>query len=612
VDVALPTLAVVLSWLCVGAVLVGCGYLTRSFLLRVAVRSPAGGLRVADLWVGLAVLVAYLQVWSLFSGLHWVVWILPLAAGLTGVALGARRLGRFRVSPRALGVLALPLLGTLWLADRALAPAQDYDLGLYHLNAIAYALRYPAIPGLGNLQERLGAGDAHLLFVSFLQHGPWAGAAPHLANGLLVSMLFLDVAARFARAPGLSSFRNRMALLLVPATVALIGASPGYRVSSPNLDLATFVLVAVGALYAAEAVERGGLPAAALTSTASFALAAATRPLYWLTTVMTGGLLLLGRRPLLRALAVVGALPGALLAGWLARQAVLSGYPFFPTTVAGLPVDWRMPAAAVKDQNRWADSWARWPGKTPDEVLASWHWLSVWLRARAKDLDVIAPLTLLAALVPSLTVARRDGPRPTAPLLVVVVPALASLVVWFLVAPDPRFAFGPIWLVPVALAAWALPPTTRLPTGVLLVSAVVAAGLVWLGVRNLGWFFLAAFDAWALAGIATRLVGRRRLQGLVAQVALVSVALAPVGIVAYGGAFDVVVADQSGPLGTPRTPVPALEPFRTTSGLELSKPAGGADQCWGVSLCAPQPDSRLRLRGTSIRDGFARTPGAAR
>ena len=86
----------------------------------------------------------------------------------------------------------------LWLANRALAAAHDYDLGLYHLNVVEYASRFAAIPGLGNLQSRLGAGDAHLLLVALLGDGPWGGAAPHLANGLLVSILFADIASRFA------------------------------------------------------------------------------------------------------------------------------------------------------------------------------------------------------------------------------------------------------------------------------------------------------------------------------------------------------------------------------------------------------------------------------
>ena len=187
--VVLPTLAVVLAWICVGVVLAGCGFLTRRALLRVLSDSPADGLRPADMWVGLAGLIAYLQVWSLVFPVGWETWPAPVCAGLAGVVLGGRRLGRLRGRTVSLPVIALAALGTLWVANRALGAALDYDLGLYHLNVVEYASKYAAIPGLGNLQSRLGAGDAHLVLVAFLGHGPWGSAAAHLANGLLVSML---------------------------------------------------------------------------------------------------------------------------------------------------------------------------------------------------------------------------------------------------------------------------------------------------------------------------------------------------------------------------------------------------------------------------------------
>jgi hypothetical protein len=587
----------------------GCGFLTRLAIQRLLPGARPGALAAADLWIGLGALLAYLQLWSLGLRIGWAAWIAPLAAGSTGLVLGARRLGRGRLPPSLLP-LGLAALGVLWLANRALAPAQDYDLGLYHLNAVGYALHFPAIPGLANLHERLGASNAHLVLVAFLHHGPWGGAAPHLASGLLVSMLFVDVASRFvARRPaGAPTFTDRLALLLVPAAVVAAGHIPTYRLSSPNLDLAAFVLVAAGLLYAAESVERGFRPEAALAAGGALAAAAATRPLYWLTTLLAcGAVLLARRRPPLRTGAAVLALPGVLLAGWLARQAVLSGYPFFPATVAGLPVDWRVPASVVHDQNRWNDSWARWPGRSPDEVLGSWHWLSVWLRARAKDLDVIAPLAILAVVVPVLAAGRAGPRRPTGPMLAVVVPSLAALVGWFVVAPDPRFALAPIWLVPLALAAWALPPAAgRRPWALLLVATAVAAGLAAIGVRHPAWFLLAAFDLWALAALAAHLLRRTGMRRWLGEAALVSVALASVAIVADGGAFRPVRADGDGPLGTPPQPVASLAPFRTASGLEVWRPAGDADQCWGATLCAPQPSALLRLRGAGLREGFAR------
>lgn len=359
--VVLPTLAVCLVWICVGIVLVGCGFLTRRALLRLLSNAaPTDGLSVADLWIGLAALVAYLQLWSLVRGVGWESWPLPVCAGLAGVAIGGRRLGRLRPGKlrsklASLPVLALAALGTLWVANRGLGAALDYDLGLYHANVVEYTSRYAAIPGLGNLQSRLGAGDAHLVFLAFLGHGPWGAAASHLVNGLLVSMLFVDIASRFVlrrEATLAPSFTRRMALLLAPATVTVVAIGINYRLASPNLDLAAFVLVAVGALYLAESVENGFLPAAALTSVATFAVAAATRPLYWLAVVVAAVLLVVGVRHtaeaqtpprLLRVAGLVCVLPVTLLLGWMARQAILSGYPFMPVTLGGLPVDWRVP-----------------------------------------------------------------------------------------------------------------------------------------------------------------------------------------------------------------------------------------------------------------------------
>jgi len=125
------------------------------------------------------------------------------------------------------------------------------------------------------------------------------------------------------------------------------------------------------------------------------------------------------------------------------------------------------------------------------------------------------------------------------------------------------------------------------------------------GVSNLGWLVLAAFDVWLVAVLGARLLRRGSLARLAALAAVVSVALAPVGIVAHDGAFDLVHAGGSGPLGTPPLPVASLVPFVTASGLQLFQPAGGADQCWGATLCAPQPRAVVRLRGDDVRNGFA-------
>lgn len=538
----LPTLAVAGTWLVVAALIAGCGSLARRGLLAVASVPTSDRLRRSDLWIGLAVLTAFLQVWSLFAAISWAAWLPPVLAGLIGVAPTARALTVRRQLP--LHLLIPAGLGVLWLANRALDTPSGYDFGLYHAAAVDYASNYAAIPGLGNLHDRLASGDAHFLVTALLGHLPGAGSGFRLVNGLLVAMLFADVASRFVeRRP---SFAFRMSLLAVPATIVVAAIDPS-RLSEPNLDLSAFVLVVVGALYLAESVEERFDATAATTCMAALALAAVHRPLFWLTAVAALAVLAAraGRR--WRTLLAILIAPAALAVGWTVRQAVLSGYPFFPLTFVRLPVDWRMPAANVEELERWIRSWAR-SGENPD--FAPGAWLGPWLRDQLTNYDVLVPLLLLGAAVLALLVRR---PSVRAPLPAVVIPCAVTLVAWFVLAPAPRFALGPIWLIPIACAAWALPESVSITiTPRALVGATAIALALGVGV--------------------VRAAGER--------------------------AFVPITAHSEA------APSPPVQPFRTMSGLVIWRPATGSDQCWNVTLCTPAPSAALRFRGTTIQSGF--------
>jgi hypothetical protein len=570
----LPTLAVVGSWVLLGALITGIGYAMRRVLLIIAEGfDTVGSIKPADMWVGLAALVAFLQAWNMVAAINWTAWILPVAAAVVGVALGCRTFRRPQRSQVSLLVVATVAVALLGLGNRSLAGAFSYDLGLYHFGAIEYASHFAAIPGLGNLHGRLGAGNGHLLFVAFLDRGPFRFGY-HIANGLFAAMLLVDIAWRFVRRPrtlGFPSFTARVALLLLPATLVAIFAGPG-RISNPDLDFAVFVLVAVGTLYLVECLEFGFRTTPALVSTASLALASTTRPFYWplaglgITMVVFTAARAASRSGALgRLTSAVLLLPVALLGGWMGRQAALSGYPLFPLTTGGLPVDWRMPSAAVHDLNRSVAAWARLPWHDPHVVLASWDWLPQWLHRYRSDLDLVAPILLLASVVPALGRRSADENRRRRawrwPMLAMVLPAIPLLVLWFFTAPDPRFALILFWLPPIAFVAWALP------------------------------------DA------GTRRTAGNARSGSIAYASLAVVLLVTVGMVASKGVFRPIVSNGSGPLGTEPVPGVAVVPFVTSSGLRIYRPARG-DQCWRVILCTPAPNLGLRLRGVGIQDGF--------
>ena len=108
---------------------------------------------------------------------------ITIVLGVAGLLSGARRLSRPRWDATSTVMGAVGLVSILWLANASLAVADDYDFGLYHLNLIDYAKRYAALPGLADLHVRLGAGDAHLLFVALLDRGPSRARAPTSRTG---------------------------------------------------------------------------------------------------------------------------------------------------------------------------------------------------------------------------------------------------------------------------------------------------------------------------------------------------------------------------------------------------------------------------------------------
>ena len=74
-----------------------------------------------------------------------------------------------------------------------------------------------------------------------------------------------------------------------------------------------------------------------------------------------------------------------ILATWIGRGVVLSGYPFFPASAMPMPVAWRTPAARVDGFRTLIRGWAR-DREDVARSLRGWHWVANWYQRVAPEM----------------------------------------------------------------------------------------------------------------------------------------------------------------------------------------------------------------------------------
>lgn len=573
---------VLLTWVVVLAAAVGTG-LVPALLVR---RGWAPDVPQLALWWGLGLLVTLIVSVSLavpLRGSAAAAIVVGFVGLMTGVGVWAARHWRARHGPRqaprwswllTVGLLA----GVVYLAVAALGPVTNYDTGLYHLGAIAYAGDHPAIPGLANLYFPFGYSNAQFPVAAFLGNGPWDGVGYRLLNGVLLAAMALDLALRARlrrRGPGFFVLCVSVAALFVPMV-----ALSDYWVTSPTSDSAVFVLTMVSAAYLVDAVadpRRVGPRGSVAVVTA--VLAVMLRPTMAVFAAATlaavlvlawrfrrvGGL----RQSHGPALALAGAFGAVAALVMSARDVVLSGWLQYPLSLVPVDVPWR---AADPTQFRVPTLGA---ARDPQGLWAAaegWDWVGGWIARLPSQWETyeFALLSLVAVL--SLVVAGRVGASlRVRALLLAITPSLLTVAFWWLVTPPSfRFIWGPLFAIAAVPAGWALWCIRRSA------GSSSAVRLEWLAVLGvvLPIVLVSAFSA-AFRFDATDVTEERTWRlGVSVPYSVAPVADAPVTGLTLPSGLAVLVPTES-------------------------------DQCWAnYPLCTAQIAETVRLRGDSLADGF--------
>jgi len=428
-------------------------------LLQPRARETTGDVRVLvyQFWIGLAAVVAGLQVWSFFGGVD--AWALGIFVALAAVGLA-------RSAPSAIrGLLGWapahvwPLLSIaaagVWFAGIGQLSLRHGDTGLYHMQSVRWIREYAAVPGLGNLHVRLAFNNSfHLLAALLESAGLPLNTGPTL-NGLLGTATLATLAPSLRALPGKSTARVLRVfdgLLIVPALAAALsrpffGLSPDPAILFLGLVVGSFLLHHLVGPADDEASLRFCLIALlaglGLTMKLSFTPLALLTPL----TAMSLGPSLGPPRRL--GAALLGW--SSLVVPWCARNVILSGHLIFPVPITRLPVDWAVPRSLSLATNNITMAWARRPGTFWTHV-GNFDWIPHWIASLTPELALVGATSLLfwPATMRVTEAAIADSKRP---LYAVGAVFGVALLFWFLTAPGARFVGAIPWVLAAAAAS---------------------------------------------------------------------------------------------------------------------------------------------------------------
>lgn len=591
-----PNLSIFLVWIIICLMFTGIG-----FGLMYCLGIGNGKLDVPiPLWLGWCVTIAFLQIWHLFYPITSTSFVLLITGSILGfVSSGVKLkpctfLAKWRGSDW-LGVTLVVLLcfaSCFLIANFALGPLRVYDTGLYHLNAIRWAKEYAIIPGLANLHHRLGFNNSNFLYGALLDQGFWTIKSYHTSNSLLWVVSLVSVGLSLPRAVSQPISANPgaffLSVMFLPVVHQAAWMSTGY---AP--DAIVFMLEVVlayvfsGLLTNPPPIGKESLPElkvrvlaiivlCATTITVKLSAIAFVIPVFVVTLISyIRCLKKIGNRAWKdSALALAFLLSFIIVGSWVLRGYIVSGYPLFPATFAGLiNLEWAVPKEVADKARDWVIWYARTGIYGTSQHMDNAVWLKAWFLQQLRVLPQVTIPFILIGLSACIAVAMRITRRSNLPWLLIrrwvllSIPPIIAMAFCFFTAPDTRFVQGPIWIIAANSLIVALSSLER----------VVERPLLHKVFRG---SILAVLVLLAFSSAATKLNGP--------------------------------AADK----GSHPAPIAKLERFETNCGLVVSVPVTTGvparqfmeDQCWDSSIpCTPKYELNPNLctrKPKDVNSGF--------
>lgn len=410
---------------------------------------------VYALW-GLIVMVLAAQVLELFLPVNqytWMAWVLILAIGsLTSRKAFIQFVHWLSGAIKYNACLVLSCCAILlFVSNLSAGPLMMDDTESYHIQMIKWIQAYGTVPGLANLHERYGFNSSWFTFVSLFipAHTPHNFYA--VANGTFSVWIgtYLFSRAFPAKQNNEQGTAIRLSCFVVLLTALFCWPMIRGNATTANYDFITTCLLVVLMIELcgpdqSEKHWKMFIPELIIWPVFLFTVRIINFPLLLISFF---GIMLLIKRKTYALLTVSMLVSAVLIVPFLARNVVLSGYLFFPVYQINLfQVDWKADIQVTKRLVTYIKYYNRVNnafipiGET--RKLGFPEWIPVWFRYL---FNYDKPV-LIAGICGYLftTVQQKTFRQLAIPVKIFAGVMVLQLISWFIIAPDPRFVYGPL------------------------------------------------------------------------------------------------------------------------------------------------------------------------
>ena len=375
---------------------------------------------------------------------------------------------------------------TALFASRGL---QHTDTGIYHAQMIHWYEDYGVVKGLGNLQQHFAYNSSSLAYAAVFSMKWLVGQSLHGTNGFLQAFLVVWAVR------GLRGFWRRKNHLADGCRFAILvyALVVSERIMSPATDFSSMYLVLwvvciwADLLTGDKNAESGQIHGYALLSVAAVFVATCKLSAGCLVILALYPFVKLLRRRQWKSIFIYIFCGVLVLAPWLIRNVLISGWLLYPFTVLDLfRVDWKIPVEYVQHDSDQIKVWGRclYDVARIDESPLSWFpvW---WAEKRREEMmlligNVIALAGLALGGVYTVFVRREKLPWDKMMLYVAI---LCSIAGWFLTAPFIRYGLAFLLLLPcMVIGEWIRPirmGPVRILSGFGCVGVFLCLGMFW-------------------------------------------------------------------------------------------------------------------------------------